>query len=172
MLFDSWHQLAIVAARGTMTYFAVVVALRVLGEQALAQMTAYDLITTIALGSFVASVTFAQDVAVLDGLAAIVAVLALQELLRWLQFRYKPMRKLVAEEPCVVVWAGQLVEDRLSHLKISLDEVRAAIRRAGMASFDEAQAVVLENDGNWSVVKRNHHSDLSAFEGLDIPAAH
>ena len=171
MLFDSWHQLLVVAARGAMTYFAVVVALRLVGEQALAQMSAYDLICTIALGSFVSSVTFEPDLAVLDGLAAIVAVLLLQELLRWLQYRFRKVRRLVRENPCVVVWEGQMLEDRLSKFKISREEVRAAIRRAGLASFVEAQAVVLENDGNWSVVACRDESDLSAFDGLDVPPA-
>jgi uncharacterized membrane protein YcaP (DUF421 family) len=169
LLFDSWHQLGAVAARGTITYFAVVVALRLVGEQALAQMSAYDLICTIALGSFVASVTFAQDISVLDGLAAIIAVLALQELLRWLQFRFRKVRRFVREEPCVVVWEGRILEDRLSRFKISREEVRAAIRRGGLASLQEAQAVVLENDGNWSVIARREQSDLSAFDGLQRP---
>jgi uncharacterized membrane protein YcaP (DUF421 family) len=132
-------------------------------------MSAYDLICTIALGSFVSSVTFAQDMSVVDGLAAIIAVLALQELLRFLQFRFRPVRRLVREEPYVVVWDGNLLEARLSKFKISREEVRAAIRRAGLASFEDAQAVVLENDGNWSVVARREHSDFSAFVGLDLP---
>lgn len=68
------------------------------------------------------------------------------------------------------MWEGHVMDERLGSFKISIEEVRAAIRRAGLASFDEAQAVVLENDGNWSVVaKRRHGSDLSAFEGLDVP---
>lgn len=169
MLFDSWARLGMVAGRGALTYLAVIAALRIVGEQALAQMSGYDLICTIALGSLVASVTFASDIAVVDGLAAIIAILALQELLRWLQFRFRPMRKVISEEPCVVVWEGHVMEDRLGSFKIAIEEVRAAIRRAGLASFDEAQAVVLENDGNWSVVARRRSSDLSAFEGLDVP---
>lgn len=80
--FDSWARLGHVAMRGALTYLAVIAALRVIGERALAQMSGYDLICTIALGSLVASVTFASEISFLDGLAAIIAILLLQELLR------------------------------------------------------------------------------------------
>ena len=169
MFFSSWPQVGEVAAKGSITYLAIIVALRFFGMQALAQMSAYDLIATIALGSFVANLAFSPDLAVVAGIAGILAVLVLQEGLRYLIFRIRHTRKLVAEEPCVVVWRGQVLEDRLASFHIAIEEVRAAVRRAGMASFEEAQAVVLENDGNWFVVPRRDDSDLSAFEGLDCP---
>jgi len=36
-------------------------------------------------------------------------------------------------------------------------------------SLADVQAVVLENDGEWSVIPRGNARDLSALEGLDIP---
>ncbi|MBV8760220.1 MAG: DUF421 domain-containing protein [Deltaproteobacteria bacterium] len=169
MLFSSWAQLGEVAAKGAITYLAVIIALRFFGMQALAQMSAYDLICTIALGSFVANLAFARDLSLASGLAGVIAVLVLQELMRYLIFRVRRVRKLVAEQPCVVVWRGAVLKDRLASFHIAMEEVRAAVRRAGLASFEEAQAVVLENDGNWSVVPRRESSDLSAFDGLDCP---
>ena len=65
LFFDSWAHVGEVAARGAITYLAVVVALRFIGMQALAQMSAYDLICTIALGSFVANGT---DLSAFEGL--------------------------------------------------------------------------------------------------------
>ena len=167
VFFDTWTHVGEVAAKGVITYLAVVVALRFFGMQALAQMSAYDLICTIALGSFVASLAFSSKLPVVAGLAGVLSVLVVQEGLRYLQFRARRTRKLISEQPCVVVWKGEVLQDRLASFHIAIEEVRAAVRRAGMSSFGEAQAVVLENDGNWSVVPRRPGSDLSAFEGLD-----
>jgi len=53
---------------------------------------------------------------------------------------------------------------------VSADEIRAAVRKAGLRSLSEAQVVVLENDGEWSVVAKGEGvSDESAFFGLPIP---
>ncbi len=147
VFFESWAQVGEVAAKGAITYLAVVVALRFFGMQALAQMSAYDLICTIALGSFVANLAFSPDLSLVAGIAGVVAVLVLQEGLRYLIYRVRPVRKLVAEEPCVVVWRGEVLEDRLASFHIAIEEVRAAVRRAGMASFEEAQAVTTTEQG-------------------------
>ena len=52
----------------------------------------------------------------------------------------------------------------------SADEVRAAVRYAGLGSLSEARAVVLENNGEFSVVpKSDAPSDESAFFGIAMP---
>jgi uncharacterized membrane protein YcaP (DUF421 family) len=70
----------------------------------------------------------------------------------------------------VLLWDGVLLEDRLRASSVSADEIRAAVRKAGLRSLADAQVVVLENDGEWSVVaKTAEPSDESAFFGLPIP---
>jgi hypothetical protein len=75
----------------------------------------------------------------------------------------------VRQRPKPVVWDGQFLDENMREINVTADEVRAAIRRSGMLSVSEAQAVILENDGDWSVIPRHEHSDLSALHGLEIP---
>jgi uncharacterized membrane protein YcaP (DUF421 family) len=170
VFFNSWHQVLRIALTAAAIYFLVVVALRLIGARALAKMSAYDFIVSIALGSLVAAVPLSTSITVTDGVTAIVVFLVLQEITRVLQARYRIAHHLVRERPYLVVWDGRMMPDRLKEIAVSDDEVRAAIRQAGLASIGEAQAVVLENDGEWSVVRRGEgHADFSAFEGLDVP---
>ena len=90
--------------------------------------------------------------------------------MRWPQSRWLPVHHAVRQPPLVFVWDGVLLEDRLSHSRVSADEVRAAIRKAGLSSVSDARIVVLENDGDWSVItKSDRHGDESALAGLPIP---
>ena len=50
-------------------------------------------------------------------------------------------------------------------------EVRAAMRKAGYGGLAEVQAVVLENDGEWSVIGRATSSDLSTLSDIQLPRA-
>lgn len=170
MIFQSWASVGHVVMSVAIAYIAVVVLLRIVGEQALAQMTAYDFIVTITLGSLVAGIPLTHDLSLVDGLVAIVAFVALQELIRFLQTRSGKIRRVIADPPRVVLWNGELLHDRLHHWNVNIDEVRAAVRRSGHAYFSDVQAVVLENDGDWSVIARKDGSaDGDAFEGLDHP---
>ena len=168
--FSSWHQVWRIAVTAAVVYVLVVLALRVIGARALAKMSAYDLIVSIALGSLVAAIPLTTSITVSDGFTAIVVFLVLKEVTLWLQARYRTAHHVVRERPHLVVWDGRIIPERVKQLAVSDDEVRAAIRLAGLASVADVQAVVLENDGEWSVIRReNSDSDLSALEGLDIP---
>ncbi len=170
MFFHSWSDIGRVVIVSCVIFFVIVAILRVVGQIALAKMSGYDIVFTVTLGSLVATVVLTRTLTVSEAIAAFVTLLALQMGARWLQARWLPAHHAVRESPRVVLWDGQLLEDRLRQSSISGDEVRAAVRKNGMASLSEARAVVLENDGDWSVIRKSETpSDDSALFGLPIP---
>ena len=169
MLFHGWASALRIVIVALATYVIAVGALRIVGQRALAKMSAYDAIVTVAIGSLVAAIPLAGTVSIVDGATAILTYLLLQELTRWMQARFRPAHHLVRSRPDLFVWDGRLLDDRLHDERVSADEVRAAIRRAGFVSLEQVQAVVLENDGEWSVMPRSNARDLSALAGLVIP---
>jgi uncharacterized membrane protein YcaP (DUF421 family) len=143
LLFDGWASIVRVVASSAAIYVIVVVALHVIGARALAKMSAYDLVVTITLGSLVAATPITAGLSLADGAAAVLTFLLLQELTRQLQARSPRVHHLVRERPCLVLWDGEMLEDRMRQIAVTTDEVRAAVRRAGMYSLADAQAVVL-----------------------------
>lgn len=168
MFFDGWESVARIAVLAALTYIILIAALRVLGEQALAKMSAYDMIVTIALGSILVAIPFSEGVTLADGVAGIATIFGLQEATRWLTKRSGPARRLITQRPQVVLWEGRLLEKRMEEISVTEEEVRAAVRSAGLGSLQAAQAVVLEADGEWSVIARPAAGDLSAFKGLQV----
>jgi uncharacterized membrane protein YcaP (DUF421 family) len=169
MFFDGWESVGRIALLAGCTYVVLVLILRLLGEQALAKMSAYDLLVTIALGSIAASIPLSPDVTVIDGLTAIMVYLLLQQVTRWAVSRSKKVTSIVKDKPHVVLWEGRFVPEGMRAVTVTPEEVRAAARMAGHSTLDNVLAIVLENDGSWSVVPRTDETDLSAFEGLDLP---
>jgi len=170
MFFHSWASLGRVVLASAIVFAIVVAMLRFAGQRALAKMSGFDIVFTVTLGSVVATGAISRDVPVVNAIAALATFLVLQEVIRFFQSRSLGIHHAVREQPDVLLWDGNLLEDRLRETNISADEVRAAVRKAGLRSLSEARAVVLENDGDWSVIaKRDGPSDESAFYGLPIP---
>jgi uncharacterized membrane protein YcaP (DUF421 family) len=170
LFFHSWLDIGRVVLFSTLAYLLIVALLRVVGQQAMAKMSGYDLVATVTFGSIVAAIPLLRVTTFSEATAALLAFVALQEITRWLQSRWLPIHHLVREPPRVILWNGQLLEDRLRESNVSADEVRAAVRKAGHASFDSVRLVVLENDGDWSVIARGGQAgDDSALLGLAIP---
>jgi uncharacterized membrane protein YcaP (DUF421 family) len=170
MFFHSWARIAHVMLASAIVFLIIVALLRVVGQQALAKMSGFDVVFTVTLGSIIATVVITRDIAISEGIAALVTLLGMQELVRFFQSRYLRVHHTVRQPPRVLLWDGVLLEDRLRASSVSADEIRAAVRKAGLRSLADARVVVLENDGQWSVVaKSSEDSDESAFFGLPIP---
>jgi len=170
MFFHSWGDIGRVIAATSIVFTFIIAIMRVVGPQALAKMSPFDMVFTVTLGSMMGAVALTKSITISEAATAIVTLLALQEAVRWIQARSLKAHHTVRQTPRVLLWDGQLLEDRLEGNNISADEVRSAVRKAGLMSLKDAQLVVLENDGEWSVVKKEHASDdVSAIYGLPIP---
>ena len=167
--FDGWAHLLRSALTAAGIYIVIVAAIRIFGEKALAKMSGYDMIVTVALGSLVAALPLTTSVSLTDAIAAAVTFLGLQQLTRYLQARFRRVHTLVRERPRLLLWNGRLLQDRMLESDISADEVRAAVRRSGFLSLKQVRAAILENDGEWSVIPQSSTPDMSAMEGLLIP---
>lgn len=169
LFFDGWASIGRVALLGLCAYAAIVVSLRAFGSRSLSQMSAFDFVITVALGSVLASIPLSTTVSAADGLALILTLLLLQALTRWLLRRFPATRTLIRSSPHLVVWNGVMLEETMRELAVTDAEIRAAVRKAGKASLFDTLAVVLENDGSWSVIGRPDTGDHSALQGLAPP---
>ena len=170
MFFHSWSDVGRTVAVSAMAFLLIVALLRIVGPQSLAKMSGFDVVFTVTMGSVIATVVVSRDVTLSQGIAALVTMLALQEIIRRFQSRFLAVHHLVRQAPRVLLWDGTLLEERLQGSGVSADEIRAAVRKAGLRSLGDALIVVLENDGEWSVIaKSSQRSDESALFGLPIP---
>lgn len=155
MFFDSWYGLLRVLVTGTAAYVGLILFVRVSGKRTLAKMNAFDLVVTVALGSTLATIFLSRDVALVEGLAAFFLLILLQYVVAWTSVRWPAFEKAVKSSPTVLVRDGVLLREAMKRQRVSDEEVRAAVRGAGVASLDDVAEVVLETDGSFSVITRD-----------------
>jgi uncharacterized membrane protein YcaP (DUF421 family) len=168
MFFHSWSGLGRVLVVGICAYAGLVLILRISGKRTLAKMNAFDFVVTIALGSILATVLLSKEVALAEGLLALVWLIGLQWLVASLAVRFAGWRKVIKSEPRLLALHGELNEAALRDERVTPDAVFAAVRSAGHASLGEVEAVVLENDGRLSVIGSHpQRVKASALRGLE-----
>jgi uncharacterized membrane protein YcaP (DUF421 family) len=165
MLVDKWMDLVRVVAVGVPIYFVLVALLRVTGKRALAKMSAFDLVVTVALGSVLATTFLSDQVKLVEGLLALALLLGLQYLVAWAGLKWPKFRSLVVERPRLLLYQGRMLPDALRKERIAHEEVLAAVRSSGHMSLADVEAVVLETDGGFSVMGRQS-GDASAMESV------
>lgn len=171
IFFDSWDVLLRTAIIGVSGYVGLILLLRISGKRTLSKMNAFDLIVTVALGSTLASLLLSKEVALAQGMVAFALLISLQFVVTWSSVRVGWIRRAVTGEPALLVHRGQLLPRALRKARVTEDEVRAAVRSAGLAALEDAEALVLETDGSFSVVQRSGDRGSSSLKDFDIGPA-
>ena len=158
-----------------LAYVGLIRLLRASGKRTLAKMNAFDLVVTVALGSTLATVLLAGNVALLEGLTGIAVLILLQSAVSWLSVRSRTVRRLVRSEPAPLSFRGRLLDRTLRAERVTESEVYQAVRSEGFAGLDDVEAVVLESDGTFSVVTNKSGSDSALADvpgtrGASLPA--
>ncbi len=169
ILFNGWQTMFRTLVIGVLAYVTLIVFLRLSGKRTLSKMNAFDLIVTVALGSTLATILLNKDVALVEGALAFALLIGLQFAVTWSSVRARWVRQLATGEPRMLLHRGNFLTSALRRARVTEDEVRAAVRAAGFASLGEAEAVVLETDGSFSVVRRSEGGSPSSLDGVQGP---
>lgn len=149
---------------GVLAYVGLIVLLRAAGNRTLSKLNAFDLVVTVALGSILATILLNEDVALAEGMTAFAVLISLQFAVTWSSVRFGWVQRLVTGEPTLLLHAGHMLPRAMRRARVTEDEVRAAVREAGIPTLARVGAVVMETDGSISVVERSDEGqDASAL---------
>lgn len=168
LFFTSWASIGRTLIIGLLAYAGLILMLRVSGKRTLSKMNAFDLIVTVAMGSILASVLLNKSVALADGLLAFGLLIGLQFGITWLSVRSRAISRLVKSDPALLVYNGHYLPDTMRAERITEGEILASLRERGIASLDDAAAVVLENDGTLTALHKASSAEGSSLG--NVPA--
>ena len=153
LLFNNY--LRIIVSTATV-YLFIVLAIRFFGKKELAQLSVVDMVFILLISNAVQNAMVGPDSSLSGGLVAAITLFLLNYLLKYLQYRFPRMNKLIEGEAVLLVFKGKVMDEQLRKAKISVDELLETIREHGVASVKEVDLAVLETDGNISVLSQNY----------------
>jgi uncharacterized membrane protein YcaP (DUF421 family) len=159
-----------IVVRILLTYGFAVVALRYMGKRGQRQMSTFELVLVIALGSATGDSMFSPEVPILYAWLIISAMVLLDRLLSWLQLRYKPVNDFLEGRPQLVLQAGRILERNLRHERLRRCELLALLREQGVRNTGELDYAFLEATGNLGFIRapaeRRYEGESTCPEGF------
>ena len=162
-VFDNWDSVLHTLIVGTLGYIAMIFLLRISGKRTLSKWNSFDFIATIAFGSILASIFLSKDTSLVQGVLAIALLILLQYIITWISVRSNIFKGWVKGEPTLLLFHGELQHNAMRHQRVTEGEVLAALRQKGLAALEDAEAVILETDGSFSVIDKIKKSSASAM---------
>jgi uncharacterized membrane protein YcaP (DUF421 family) len=141
--------------RTAIMYLYTLLLVRLLGKRGLGQLSPFDFVIVIALGSAVGDPMFYDDVPVLHGMAVITVVVGLQRALGWISDHNDRARRFINSEPRRLVFQGVVDRRGLLDEQLESEELFAALRLQGVRQLGEVELAYIEPSGAVSVVRRD-----------------
>ena len=167
MLFGSLADVFRIAITAVGLYLLLILLLRISGKRTLSAMNAFDFIVTVAIGTTLASTILDSSIALTDGLTAFIVLSGMQFSISWLSSRSKRFSRLVKSEPKLLCYKGEFLKDAMKKERIVEAEIQQALRLNGYSSLQEAEAVVLETNGNISIINKIDRSEKSSIKDIN-----
>src|SRR3954471_5759960 len=136
-----------IALRAVFLYAFLVFLMRVIGRRELSSLSAVDLVLLIVLGDAIQQGLTQDDYSVTGAVIAVSTIAALQVGTSYLSFRSQRARKVLEGNPIVIIQDGKLLQDNLRRERMTPDEVAEEMPMQQIASFDEVQWAIVENNG-------------------------
>ncbi|HUS67435.1 MAG TPA: YetF domain-containing protein [Kofleriaceae bacterium] len=158
--------------RALLVYVFLVIGLRLAGRRETGQLTTFDLILLLILSNAVQNSLNAGDNSLGGGLVSALALLVLNWAVGWATYRWRWFERIIQGRPLRIVTDGKLHRRELARERITLEELRSALRKQGIESVSECQRAVLEADGTLTAVKKGvriHTADELTYADEGTP---
>lgn len=169
MLFDTGSALLHTLIVGVLAYVALVLLLRVSGKRTLSKWNAFDLVVTVAFGSTLATALLSQNTALAQSVLAFALLVALQWSITALSVRSSTVERWIKARPRLLLFQGKLQRDALLQERVTESEIRATLRSQGITALEDVEAVVLETDGSFSVIRSRGSSGSALADVQGYP---
>jgi len=145
--------LGYVAIQSIAAYVGLFALTRVLGKRQIAQLTFFDYIVGITIGSMAAAWSL-NEVSTARALLALAIWGVLAVILAWVEKKSYWGRKFLDGKPVPLVEQGKLLEANLKQVRMSVDELMVLLREKGIFNLSDVNEAVFETNGKVSTMKK------------------
>lgn len=140
-------------------YFSLIIILRSSGKRSLAELNAFDLVVTITIGSIASDTILSTDTTYLDGMLTVVILIILQFVIAKSTVYSKNFDNLINSKPTLVFYDGDYILKNMKKMRVAKSDILQQMRLQEGLTSNEVKAVILESNGELSVVSKSEDVD-------------
>lgn len=133
-------------------FFALYMLTRILGRKEISQMTFFNFVSAIAIGSIAANVVVNQSISIRNGVIALVGWSIITFVLDIFDVKFKSLRRVLTGNPVIVIKKGQIIKKSLLLSRLDLDTLTSMLRQQNVFSISEVDYAIFEKNGKLSVL--------------------
>lgn len=140
-----------VMLRSAIMFVVILVGLMVLGRRSVRQLSVFELIVILSLGSAAGDATFYKDVGLLSACLVFAMIIILYRLLIYIIGKSKKVESLLEGSPKYLIKDGQFNLEDFNKEPLAYDEFFAELRVRGVSHLGQVDQAIIETNGQLSL---------------------
>lgn len=154
--------MAIPLLRTIILYFAVIIAVRIMGKRQIGELDPSELVVTILVSDLAAVPMQDLGIPLFFGLVPIATLITLEILMSYLALKSRFFRRLINGQPAIIIRGGQLDIPKLRQMRLTTDEIIETLRKQNVTSVSSVKYGVIEPDGTLTVILKQPQQPVTA----------
>ena len=135
----------------------IVIVVRIVGPRAFSKMTAFDFVSTVAIGSLLAGASQSTSWSgFLQATVAMASLLGVQYIVALVRRSSGRLEAIIQNTPVLLMRDGAILSAAMQATRVEKDDLIAKLREANVHDLSRVRAVVLETTGDLSVLHGDH----------------
>lgn len=148
--------------RSVLSFAVLLLMARIMGKKQISQLTFFDYIAGISIGSLAADLSLDIDnIPVINAVVAVGVWGMLTVAMAWIGLKSFRFRQLVDGKPSILIKEGRVQEAALKKERLSIDELNLMLRQMNAFQFADVEFAVMETNGKLSVLKKTDSQPLT-----------
>ena len=140
--------------RLVIAFATLIILTRLMGRKEISQMTSFNFVSAISIGTLGASLAIDSTISITNGLLALVAWSVFTIFMSYLDIKSPKFRVAVEGEPIILIKKGQIMEDELRKVRLDIDALNSLLRKKNVFSVTDVDYAIFETDGSLSIMKK------------------
>lgn len=153
--------------RSVIAYFVLLFFTRIMGKKQLSQLTYFDYIVGITIGSIAAAASVDKHIDVFESCFSIVIWSILTILISIAALKSIKLRLWIDSEPLLIIDKGKVIYKNMKKAKYNIGDLLMQLRNKDIFYITDVEIAILEPDGKLSVLKKAEKSSLTV-EDMNI----
>ncbi len=167
---QDWLQIAL---RTLLAVVVLFVMTKLLGKRQVSQLSMFEYITGITIGSLAAYISLDLDANWYLGIVAIGVWVFVSFGIEFLQLKSKTVRDMTDGKARVMIKDGKILEDNLKKERISTDELMEQLRKKNVFIVADVEFAILEPSGEVDIMLKKENQPLTAKNlGIKVVGEH
>jgi uncharacterized membrane protein YcaP (DUF421 family) len=154
----------VVIVRSIIAFFSLLIFAKILGKQQISQLTFFDYVLGITIGSIASELTVNLESRAWVHWIGLLSWAALGLLMEYITLKWRYAAKYIEGEPTIVIMNGKIMENAIRKMKYNATDIMELLRIKDIFDLNEVDFAIIEPNGQLSVQKKPKYKTVTAAD--------